>query len=159
MSDHETSAPGTAPARVSAVAFPSTDRGLRRLGSCFSTTYMHLYFFVTADRMRFELIGRRSSEPFAIIPVETVRSIGVGETESGSWNREVTLVVFLNVDSPKGVIKLPIVPTGDDDWRRLTWQDAAVRSLAKRLAEASGVELVGPPKRVRRSLPDWTLDV
>jgi len=146
-----------ASAVVRAVAFPSTDRGLHRLRIA-SSTYLHVNFLVVADRERFALVGRRSNA-FAVIPVETVQSIRVGETESGFWNREVTLAIFLVVDGPKGITELLIVPAGDDFGGRLTWHDSTVRALAARLSEASGVPFTGAPKRGRNSLPDWTLDV
>jgi len=84
-----------------------------------SSTYLHVNFLVVADRERFALVGRRSNA-FAVIPVETVQSIRVGETESGFWNREVTLAIFLVVEGPKGITELPIVPAGDDFGGRMT---------------------------------------
>jgi len=149
------------PALILAYWSSLTERALLRLQPLTRPFFLARYS-VTADDERLVLTRRRGREPIAVIPTEVVRGIDVGEQEYSDQHRgaptSATLAIHVIVEGPAGPITIPIIPLADDGVP-LNWQDSTVRSLAARLAEASGVELVGRPKRVHRSIPDWTLDV
>jgi hypothetical protein len=88
------------------------------------------------DAGRLTLIGWRKPKLLWELPVSSVQSVSVAETQSSPPYPQVALAIVLRVRTGVGFTELPIVPVSDDGKRSLTWSDAEVRTLAMRLSDA-----------------------
>ena len=117
---------------VLAVRFPTTARAVRSLGG----PHLPAAFAAVVDAGRLTLIGWRKPKLLWELPVSSVQSVSVAETQSSPPYPQVALAIVLRVRTGVGFTELPIVPVSDDGKRSLTWSDAEVRTLAMLLSDA-----------------------
>jgi len=133
------------PAMVHATWFLTTGHRLKRLGMTQpGPDRWHLEYTVSADGEQFAFSRRRLNEPFMTIPTGKVRSIWLGMTRASfleRWRYDPVFAIVLNVEASEGLVAVPIMPTGDNWWTRLTWTYRDTHLAAERLSHASGVPL------------------
>lgn len=120
---------------VRAVRFPTTVRGLSRLGVP-RAYFMPAGFVVLVDKGRVTLHGRTRGKAILSMPASAVSDVGVRESRSSPLYQQVALAIVLTVKTGAADVELPIVPISDDGSRSLTGNVEEVRMLADRLKQA-----------------------
>lgn len=115
-----------------AVRFPTTVRAVRFLGG----PRLPLSFVMVVDAEQVTFVDSRDQAVLWKFPVAIVQSVSVAETRSSPPYPRVSLAIVVKVRTDVGLTELPIVPVSDDGKRSMTWSDADVAGLAKRLSDS-----------------------